>query len=467
MFGSFPRRLILAVLLVLLLAGVLSTATAQPTSPQAVENIILFIGDGMGPQQIGLARYYSLFVLGKELNMTKVMNLGSTAFMTNYSLNYVVTDSAAAATALATGYKTNNGMIGMTPEGIPRITILEKAQELGKRVGLVTTTRLTHATPAAFAAHIDSRSKENEIAVQMLEHKVDVLLGGGRRHFIPQSVKGSKRKDDLNLLAEAEKMGYTVVENAEEFRAVNPILTKRLLGLFKSSHMSYELDRDPAKEPSLAEMTEKAIQILSLGRKGFFLMVEGGRIDHASHVSDAAGTIHETLAFDEAIGVALKFAADHPNTLIIVTADHETGGLAMTKGLNPEGKLDYTTVQDLREISQIKATFGGVINRAVEEAKDLDEIKAVIKEYTGIEITDEEAQMIMDQDVGVPTFFAQPGNAIGRALQDEITVGWATGNHTATPLFLFAVGPYSERFTGFLDNTDVPKIMSAAFRTGY
>jgi len=447
--------------------AVAPAVSAGKAKPEPVKNIIYLIGDGMGFSSIALAKYYSLFVLGKELNMTKVMNKGSTAYMTSYSANRVVTDSAAAGTALATGYKTNNGMISMTPDGIPLITILEKAQLMGKSTGDISTTRLTHATPACFASHNIHRDNENEIAVDMLEHNVDVMLAGGLGYFIPQSMKGSKRKDNRNLLTEANGLGYTVVQNANEFRAVDAEDTDKLLGLFTMSHVSYEIDRDPAKEPSLAEMTQKSIEILSKNPNGFFLMVEGGRIDHAEHASDVAGTLHDTLAFDEAIGVALEYQKKDPNTLIVVTADHDTGGMTLTQGQPAGEKMDYMTVENLRRIGEVTASFDDVIIKEVKKAPDVAAIKEIIKKYTNIDITDEEAQGIKGAKPWMPVMSNQPGNWIGRALSDELKVAFPTGQHTAEILLLCGVGPYSKMLTGFLDNTDPAKIMSKAFGTGY
>lgn len=448
---------------VLLLSFVALPAAAQEPP---VKNVIFFIGDGMGPSHVILARDYSLFVLGKELEMTKVMNKGSTAFMTNHALDRIATDSAAAATAMATGYKTNNAMLSMTPDGIPRITVLEKAQDMGKSVGVVSTTRLTHATPAGFIAHIDHRDKENEIAVQMLESGADVMLAGGWRHWVPKSVEGSKREDERDLTAEAEKLGYTVVRDAAGLRAVDPAATDKLLGLFTKSHMSYELDRDPEKEPSLAEMTAKAIEILSKNEKGFFLMVEGGRIDHAAHDNDAAGVIHDTLAFDEAVGVGLDFLASDPNTLIIVTADHETGGLTLTEGkLATEEEIDYMSVEDLRLIGQIDASFEAMVGEMGKEP-DAATVKEVVKKHTGIELTDEEVETILAEQPWQPIYYL-PQNGIGRALADELSINFASGQHSAEPLMLAAIGPCSEWFTGLLDNTDVAKLISKAFQTGY
>ena len=237
MKGLFNKRPLGFLLTIVLLLSFFALPVAAEEPP--VKNIIYFIGDGMGFSPVALTRYYSLDVLGQELEMTKVMNKGSTAYITNYPADHIVTDSAAAGTALATGYKTNNGMISMTPDGVPRITVLEKAQDMGKSVGVLSTTRLTHATPACFASHIDDRDKENEIAVQMLESGADVMLAGGWRNWVPQSVEGSKREDDRDLLAEAlhvpRKRRPTQPTAASQRRRVD---TKRRRGRLKRVRQS-------------------------------------------------------------------------------------------------------------------------------------------------------------------------------------------------------------------------------------
>ena len=222
-------------------------------------------------------------------------------------------------------------MTGFDREGWSRkerlTTILERAQAKGMAVGLVTTTQMAHATPASFAAHVDDRYKMAEIASQMvLTTEVDVLLGGGENQFLSKSATGcfglGGRDDDQNLISEATAAGYTHVCDATAFAAVVPTSTTRLLGLFADEEMPRPFS------PSLAEMTQKAIDILSQDPHGFFLMVEGGQIDWASHANDAANVISDTIGLDEAIAVAQAYASTISNTLVIVTADHETGGMS-------------------------------------------------------------------------------------------------------------------------------------------
>ncbi|HNX39227.1 MAG TPA: alkaline phosphatase [Methanothrix sp.] len=331
-------------------SGMSADAAAMPGT---AKNVILLIGDGMGFPQLTLARIEKA---GENLTAYSYAELfmdgmPSTGYVSTYSANSFVTDSAPAATAIATGNKTNNGVIGQDAtavqgetDGKNLTTILEMAEEAGLSTGLLTTTRITHATPAAFYAHVDNRDNESEIADQLLKSNVEVILGGGLQYFVGRNQtdpagKAGKREDDRNLLSEFESRDYAAVYNGSAFQKVDTGKTEKLLGLFDSSHMLYELERasSPEKEPGLAEMTDKAISILSRNPKGFFLMVEGGRIDHAAHERNLSKMAADTLAFDEAVNASLSFASRDGHTLVIVTADHECGGLV----LQPENLEEY------------------------------------------------------------------------------------------------------------------------------
>ncbi|MEE8391275.1 MAG: alkaline phosphatase [Anaerolineae bacterium] len=297
----------------------------QGTVKPRAQSIILFIGDGMGASQRTAARWSAVGQDG-ALAMD-AMPFGGWSH--TGSADNPVTDSAAAATALATGIKTNNRVIGQDPAGNPLTTILERAKARGLSVGLVSTTQMAHATPASFASHVSDRGMMTEIARQMLAAGVDVMLGGGENEFLRTTDTGcypqpGKRTDERNLIAEAISTGYTYVCDAAAFAAVVPTSTTRLLGLFADEGMTRPFS------PSLAEMTQKAIDILSQDPDGFFLMVEGGQIDWACHANDAANAIADTIGFDEAVAAAQTYAANAGNVQIIVTADHETGAISVS-----------------------------------------------------------------------------------------------------------------------------------------
>jgi alkaline phosphatase len=295
-----------------------------------VRNIILFIGDGMGENHRIAATWLSQSQDG-ILAMDAMTYSGWAMTKTAYDQ---VTDSAASATAIATGVKTANNRIGIDTRGRPLTTILDHARELGMATGLITTVHISHATPAAFVSHVQSRDDMLEISAQMMDVGVNVLMGGGENEFLPEDGEGcysepGKRKDGRNLINEAIEMGYRYICSAGELIALDPLSTTHLLGLFADEELLRPY------QPSLSEMTEMAISILRQDPDGFFLMVEGGQIDWASHGWNAVDAMVDALGLDEAVAVAKEFAAEEHNTLIIVTADHETGGMKLK--LLPEG----------------------------------------------------------------------------------------------------------------------------------
>jgi len=285
-----------------------------------VKNIIFCIGDGMGLGQVYFTRVCDAGVAGK-LYMEQ---MPITGIMRTHSANSLVSGSAASATAMSCGVKTNNGMIGMTSEKNVYQTILQAAKEKGLMTGLVATSEITHATPAAFASHVESRGMQNQIAAQLLANKVNVLLGGGRAFFLPKSNPDSKRTDEKDLIGDAEKAGYTYVETAEELASAKG---EYILGLFQLDGLTTE-----SPEPTLAQLTDKAIGVLNVDRQGFFLMVEGSQIDWACHANNIEKNIEQVLLFDEAVKQAVDFAIKDKHTLVVVTADHETGGLTVRGG---------------------------------------------------------------------------------------------------------------------------------------
>ncbi len=255
-----------------------------------------------------------------------------TGLMKTHSANSSITDSAAAGTALACGIKTNNGMIGMDPDKKSYQNLLEAAQEKNKRTGIIATSAVSHATPASFGSHVESRGKEQQISVQILEHHINVIFGGGKKHWVSQS-----RKDKRDLIDEAKDKGYVIVGNKQQMQQVD---ADYVLGLFNDGALTTF-----SPEPTLGEMTRKAIDLLSNDRKnpesnldiaggdyGFFLMVEGSQIDWACHANNADNCIKQTLLFDLAVREAVEFAKKDKRTLVVITADHECGGLTVFGG---------------------------------------------------------------------------------------------------------------------------------------
>jgi len=278
-------------------------------------NIILFIGDGMGIAHITAGK-----IARGTLNLERFSVSG---MVTTHSENELITDSAAAATALATGHKTYNRAVSISADKKPLKTLFEFAEELGKSTGVVVTSSVTHATPAAFFAHVEDRRQHADIAEQIVNSGLDVMIGGGWTYFIPKSNAGSRRQDNKNLLKSLETR-MPVVLSYDKL----PGQGKKLAALLAPDGLPKSADRDY----SLAELTEAAIRILSKNRKGFVLLIEGSQIDWAAHEQDHEGIIAEMIDFDGAVGIGFDFAQKHGSTLIIVTADHETGGFAVHDG---------------------------------------------------------------------------------------------------------------------------------------
>ena len=423
------------------------------------KNIILLIGDGMGPSQFGAAWLYSNRILGKELRMVELMKDGMTAYIVNDTADAIVTESAAAATQIACGVRVPARAAGMGTDGkTPCTTILESAKAGGKVTGLVTTSGITDATPASFAAHVPHRSDESSVAAQELSLGVDVLMGGRKQFFLPETSAGGMRKDGRNLMDEARAAGYTVVGTADELKQAP---NGKILGLFNMGNMSFEIDRARTQEPSLAEMTVKTLQVLSQSPKGFFAMIEGGRIDHAAHRNDAAATIKDTVAFDDAVGVALDFARRTPGTLLIVTADHETGGMALI-GHSKDSK-EYVGI-DLKAIQKIQLSFDPLIEM-IGKNPTPEKVKEVVKQQLAIELTDDEAKTVANDNLrklDPANYSYVTSHSLAFVLRPYLRVGWGSQTHTASPLFAFGTGPGSERIKGFLHNTELFTIMKAA-----
>lgn len=289
-----------------------------PSFGSKAKNIILLIGDGMGTTQV----FAALTANKGRLNITQFPYTGFS--MTQSADNYI-TDSAAGGTALSAGKRTTNGAIAMDTMGLVYKTILEIGEERGKATGLVSTSSITHATPASFIAHQPSRKMEEEIALDFLKTDIDVFIGGGKSFF-------DQRMDSQNLIQKLVEKGYDVPVGMDAIAASK---ADKIAGFLADHHT----ERVPGRGEALSISTQKAIDVLSSNKKGFFLMVEGSEIDWGGHANNIEYVVRETLDFDKAVGVALQFALNNKNTLVIVTADHETGGLALTGGNMEKGEV--------------------------------------------------------------------------------------------------------------------------------
>lgn len=422
--------LILAILFVPVLTGLQTRAAGEPA-----RNVILMIGDGMGSFQ----RQAAAQLAGRALEMDQMPVAGAIA---NPAANWRVTDSAAAATAMATGRKTAIGALSVAPDGTRLETILERARKKGLVTGLIATSSITHATPAAFAAHQVWRDCEAAIASQLLEARVDLMLGGGHGFFIPGSNPGSLRRDRRDLIQEFMSRGYCFAEDQGGLEALNALPA---LGLFAREEMAPALDRDPARQPSVAEMTRKALGLLSAAGHGFFLMVEGSQIDWACHANDPGWAVAEVLAFDQAVSVARQFATVHPGTLVIVVADHETGGM----GPGP----DYFVNADA--LRGQKAS-GKAIAAMAAGQRERELIAGLLKQYAGVSDLSPAEQALLTQA-------SELEPAINRIMSARAGITWSTGSHTGKNVPLTAEGAQSGLFAGYYDNTEIYRKIVTAF----
>ncbi|MFN1833919.1 alkaline phosphatase [Balneola sp. MJW-20] len=293
-----------------------------------VKNVILLIGDGTGIAQITSGQLNSVGPDGRLYLQTMPV----TGIVKTHSSSSLITDSASGATAYSCGIKTYNGAIGVDPDGRTCKTIPEILQGLGYSTGLVATSSITHATPASFASHVPQRSMANEIAAQLTQSGLDVMLGGGLQYFLPASDTLSERQDDLDLISDLKNLKYELLFNKDELLNSSG---NKLVGLFALDGLEYDYD-----EPRIADMTKKALEVLSKDEDGFFLMVEGSQIDWGGHGNNARYVLREVQDFDQAVKAALDFAEEDGETLVILTADHETGGMTLQRDLNDSSQME-------------------------------------------------------------------------------------------------------------------------------
>ncbi|WP_429350830.1 alkaline phosphatase [Paenibacillus sp. 4624] len=430
----------------LLSPGQASMAKAAGTEKKPIKNIIFLIGDGMGTSYTSAYRYMN------DNPKTKVME--KTVFdpyLVGAQMTYPdddkqnVTDSASAATAMSSGVKTYNAAIAVDTNQKNVKTVLEQAKQIGKSTGLVATSEITHATPAAFGAHDISRKNMDAIANDYYDelingkHKVDVLLGGGKTNFV---------RKDRDLTKEFQKAGYSyVTDRASLLENKN----KQVLGLFADGGLDKFIDRTTTT-PSLAEMTNSAIDRLKTNKKGFFLMVEGSQIDWAGHDNDIVGAMSEMDDFAAAFKAAIDFAKKDGQTLVVATADHSTGGLTLGK----DGEYNFF-------VDPIKAALRTPDFMAAQIAKGAS-VDETLKKYLELELTAEEIQSV--KDAAQSADVTKIDNAIEAIIDNRSFTGWTTGGHTGEDVPVYAYGPGSQRFSGLIDNTDNAKVIFDILKKG-
>ncbi len=422
-----------------LLIGCTNTAEQdlEKTANHKPKNTILMIGDGMGFAYLKAYRLFKDNPDTPDIDLTLFDTILTGAVSTDPKHTPgTVTDSAAAATAYATGFKTKNGAIGVDEKGQKLTTALELASEHRRSTGLVSTSHVNHATPAAFIAHVPSRGQYNDIADAFFDNqfegqpRVDVILGGGSQFFL---------RDDRNLIEQFQQAGYQHLENKSDLQAAKG---NKLLGLFAAKGLPAAWDREDST-PSLADMTQVALNTLNKNENGFFLMVEGSQIDWGGHGNDILYALSEMEDFEQALAKVLTFIEQNPDTLLILTADHETGGLAI--GGNTNNKWDASLLRNIHTTPETLANNIQASNNALETFASI----------TSIDTSDAEAKQLL----GALT----DHDALVEVIKDIINrasfTGWTSDGHTGIDVPLMSTGAGSEKLKGLVDNTVIGKIL--------
>lgn len=415
-------------------------------------NVIMLVMDGSSNNAITLSRWYK----GESLAMDEIL----TGAMRTYSADSAITDSAPAATALATGHKSNDKYIGVLPSLVnspglesiakedafkPVANVLEGAKQQGKATGIISTSEIQHATPAGFSAHVKNRSQYDDIAEQQVYQNIDVVLGGGLESLAPGTTKNA-RKDGENLLSVLKEKKYELVQTREELAKSQG---DKIWGSFAPSALAYDFDRKAtnSKEPTLAEMTSKAIDTLKKDKDGFFLFVEGSKVDWAAHANDTIGIISDILSFDDAVKEAIDFAKADGNTMVIAVTDHGNSGITMG---NANTTKTYSTIPVSAYIDPLKKatmTIEGALSQLKTDRSNLIEVAALY----GLDDLSVDELMTLKSAKDL-------GSEMVKMLANRANIGFTTGGHTGEDVFLYSYGP--AKVSGLVENTDLAHAMA-------
>jgi len=485
MINSISKWVLIKLLIVITVSGLFFSGCVPSLrdTDSTPKYVFLFIGDGMGQSQITAAEIYAHSIKSREIGQERLSFSGFPylGMMTTYSSNSYFTDSAAAGTAMASGYKTRNAKININEdETLFYKTLTEAVQSSGRKTGIISSVSLDHATPACFYCRVPYRWQYYDIAAAMAESGIDFLGGGGLKY--PTGVRG-QHPDVRNI---AQEKGYALITTLEAFHDLSPGSGKVWAfnpNLTRKSALPYEIDR-PEKSLTLEDFTRKAISFLD-NPSGFFIVAEGGKIDWACHDNDAASAVHETLAFSNAVRAAVEFYHEHPNeTLIVVTADHETGGMMLGSKKAVSGmKMNLLSHQNMSLDQFEYQILKPYLALTPEEDIKLEDLYPDIQEKFGLirlsgaqreklrleaESGDTGAQEKLDLALTpmewreLETALADPaasalGFAAVKILNEKAGISWGSYSHTALPVPVFAIGAGAERFQGSYDNTDIAK----------
>lgn len=428
-------------------------ATSAAAKPEGTRNVIHMVADGTSMGMLSLANHFSEEHRGRPLTWFRLYQNpeAQIALMDMRSQNSLVTDSSAASSSWGSGVRIPNGKVNQTSKGASLTTLYELVRDAGWKRGLVTTTEITHATPAGFAASVGSRNDANDIAVQYLNRRIDLLLGGGRDYFA-----ADKRKDKRDLRGEFAAAGYAVLQSPADLRKAPS--GQPWLGIFSGGHLPYLVDQvggitPKADVPSLAEMTRAALKSLSR-EPHFVLQVEGGRVDHGCHNNDAAAAVRELVAFDEAIDACLAFQKESPGTLIVITTDHSTAN----PGLNGMGDNYVKSPELFHHLGQVKQSVPEILKR-LRLAESQAQAAAVLSSATGYLPSTRRLETFDPflKKKGYALFDGQNSDlsALSLILANYIGITFTSTAHTSDFVPLVALGPGSDRFRGLIRNTDL------------
>jgi alkaline phosphatase len=423
------------------------------------KNIIIIVSDGMSIGTLNMTDLYLSRKMGTGTNWLQLYkeNKINRALMDMASASSIVTDSAAASSSWGGGVRINNGGLNVSKNGEEHLPIWQKFKKAGKMAGCVTTVPITHATPAGFCINSKSRNEQEKIAEKYLEQKFDVMMGGGDTYFSPE-----KRKDKKDMYKAFESKGYNVVKNRNEMFSAS--IDKPILGVFDDNGLPYSIDQQNNKEllqqiPTLADMTKKAIATMKNHAEGFVLQIEAGKVDWAAHGNDITGLIYDQIAHDEAIQVAMDFAEQDRETLVIITTDHGNANPGVVYGKKANDNFD--SIQKYKHSNEW-------ILKGIGKETSISQVKERVDYANNFTLTNDEAKLLLTfysnlkTEKGLYNPRQLPFKALAEIQKKHNSVGWISMHHSADYVELAMYGPGSQLLKPYIKNTDLHYLMLEA-----
>jgi alkaline phosphatase len=438
--------------------NVLNTIKSDIKNKKA-KNIIIIVSDGMSIGTLNMTDLYLSRKMGIGTNWLQLYkeNKINRALMDMASASSIVTDSAAASSSWGGGVRINNGGLNVSENGEEHLPIWQKFKKAGKMAGCVTTVPITHATPAGFCINSKSRNAQEKIAEKYLEQKFDVMMGGGDTYFSPE-----KRKDKKDMYKAFESKGYNVVKNRNEMFSAS--IDKPILGVFDDNGLPYSIDQQNNKEllqqiPTLADMTKKAITTMKNHAEGFVLQIEAGKVDWAAHGNDITGLIYDQIAHDEAIQVAMDFAEQDRETLVIITTDHGNANPGVVYGKKANDNFD--SIQKYKHSNEW-------ILKGIGKETSISQVKERVDYANNFTLTNDEAKLLLTfysnlkTEKGLYNPRQLPFKALAEIQKKHNSVGWISMHHSADYVELAMYGPGSQLLKPYIKNTDLHYLMLEA-----